>query len=189
MPGERITHPIHRYTWDGRNFQAGSALDVPSGLSLLEFTMADLNGDGVVRLLTFQRGGTLEVGSQTGKLIARYKVAEGARALANQVDPRILIEKDRDGEKPLVIVARVRKVESRLLPSWSEDKTGGLAVLKWEGTQFHEVLQTPITDGVLADYAVADLGDELGRRLLALIVRSGRLGWGRKSEIQAFRIR
>lgn len=189
MPGERITHPIHRYTWDGRNFQAGSALDVPSGLSLLEFTMADLNGDGVVRLLTFQRGGTLEVGSQTGKLIARYKVAEGARALANQVDPRILIEKDRDGEKPLVIVARVRKVESRLLPSWSEDKTGGLAVLKWEGTQFHEVLQTPITDGVLADYAVADLGGELGRRLLALIVRSGRLGWGTKSEIQAFRIR
>lgn len=189
MPGERTRQPIRRYTWDGRNFQVGPALDVASGFSLLEFTMADLNADGSVRLLTFKGGGTLEVGSKNGKLISSYKVAEEAIGPENRVDPRILIDKERDGEKPQVIVARDREIESRLPRWWGETKTAGLTVLKWDGTQFQEVRQASIADGVLADYAIADLGEGLGRCLLALIVRSGKLGWGTKSEIQAFRIR
>lgn len=189
MPGERTKQPIHRYAWDGQNLRAESVLEVPPGLSLLEFTMADLNGDGVVRLLTFQRGGTLEVGSQTGKLISSYKVTEGARGEANRADPRILIDKDPDGAKPQIIVARDREVERGLLPRWSDSQAAGLAVLRWDGTQFHEVRQANIADGAPADYAVADLREGLGRHLLALVVKSGRLGWGTKSEIHAFRIR
>lgn len=187
VPADRVAQPIHQYTWDGRNLHAGPVLDVPSGLSLLEFTMADLNGDGAIRLLTF-KGGTLEVGSQTGNLISSYKVGGAVGASKNRTDPRILVDKERDGERPQVIVARDQEAEGRLLSWWSENKLGSLRVLKWDGTQFHEVRQAPIADGVLVDYAVADLGEGLGRRLLALIVRSGRLGWNTKSEIHAFRI-
>ncbi|MBZ0170637.1 hypothetical protein MELA_01425 [Candidatus Methylomirabilis lanthanidiphila] len=188
-PGDRAAQPIHHHTWDGQNLHAGPALDVPSGFSLLELTIADLNGDGAMRLLTFRGGGTLEVGSQTGALISRYKVGEEATVSKNRVDPRILIDKERDEGKPQIIVARDREAEGRPMLWWSGSKTAGLTVLKWDGTQFHEVRQAPVADGVLADYAVADLGEGLGRRLLALIVKSGRLGWGTKSEIQAFRIR
>ncbi len=189
MPGDRTTKPIHQYTWDGRNLQVGPVLDVPSGLSLLEFTMADLNGDGVVRLLTFKGGATLEVGSQIGNLIGSYKVAEEAMAPKNRVDPRILIDKERDGARPHIILGREEEAEARLFGRWPGSKAISLLVLTWDGVGFHEVRQMPITDGALADYAVADLGEGLGRRLLALVVKSGKLGWSTKNEIQAFRFR
>jgi hypothetical protein len=186
VPGDRAAQPIHQYTWDGQNLHAGSVLDVPFGLSLLEFSMADLNGDGAIRLLTF-KGGTLEVGSQTGNLISSYKVGGAASAPKNRVDPRILFDKERDGERLQVIVAQDQEAERRPASWWSESKAGSLRVLKWDGTQFHEVRQAPIADGVLADYAVVDLGEGLGRRLLALVVKRGRLGLSTRSEIQAFR--
>lgn len=189
MPGDRTTKPIHQYTWDGRNLQVGPVLDVPSGLSLLEFTMADLNGDGVVRLLTFKGGATLEVGSQIGNLIGSYKVAEEAMAPKNRVDPRILIDKERDGARPHIILGREEEAEARLFGRWPGSKAISLLVLTWDGVGFHEVRQMPITDGALADYAVADLGEGLGRRLLALVVKRGRFGWGTKSEIQALQFR
>lgn len=186
VPADRAAQPIRQYTWDGQNLHAGPALDVPSGLSLLEFSMADLNGDGAIRLLTF-KGGTLEVGSQIGNLISSYKVGGAASAPKNRVEPRILFDKERDGERPQVIVARDQEAEGRLPGWWSESKAGILMVLKWDGIQFHEVRQAPISDGTLADYAIADLGEGLGRRLLALVVKRGRLGLSTRSEIQAFR--
>jgi hypothetical protein len=100
----------------------------------------------------------------------------------------MLIEKERDGERPQIIFGREQKTGAGLLGSWRASKTARLIVLKWEGTRFHEVREMPISDGALADYAVADLGEGLGRRLLALVVKSGRLGWGKKGEIQAFRL-
>ncbi|KAB2961023.1 MAG: hypothetical protein F9K13_02250 [Candidatus Methylomirabilis oxygeniifera] len=186
VPADRAAQPIHQYTWDGRNLQVGPALDVPSGLSLLEFTMADVNGDGAIRLLTF-KGGTLEVGSQTGTLLSSYKASSGASVPKNGVDPRIVIDKEREGERLQVIVAREQEAEGRMQSWWSGKRTHSLTVLKWDGTQFHEVRQAPIADGVLTDYAVADLGEGLGRRLLALVVKRGRLGLSTRSEIQAFR--
>ncbi|PWB80839.1 MAG: hypothetical protein C3F08_03350 [Candidatus Methylomirabilota bacterium] len=186
---DRAAPPIQQYTWDGRNLQAGPVLDVPSGLSLLEFTMADLNGDGVRRLLTF-KGGTLEVGSHSGNLISSYKVSGGTTTQKNRKDPRILVNGARDGERPqVIVVAREQEAEGRLLSWWDGQRAYSLVSLKWDGTQFHELWQVPIAEGVLTDYAIADLGDGLGLRLLAVVVRSGRLGWSTKSEIRAIRLR
>ncbi|MDE2180282.1 MAG: VCBS repeat-containing protein [candidate division NC10 bacterium] len=188
MPGDRTTKPIHQYTWDGRNFHAGSVLEVPAGLSLLEFMLADLGGDEAVRLITFKEGTTLEVRSRTGELIGAYKESGGVTTPTNRAGPRVLLEKGRDGEKPHIILAREQEAESRLLSWWSGSKATSLTALKWDGTRFHEVREMPLSDGALADYAVADLGEGLGHRLLALVVKSGRFGWGKKSEIQAFQL-
>lgn len=106
-----------------------------------------------------------------------------------RVSPRILIEKARDGERPQIILGREQETGVGLLRSWTGgSKAVSLTVLKWDGARFQEVREMPISDGALVDYAVADLGEGLGRRLLALVVKGGRLGWGKKSEIQAFRL-
>lgn len=188
VPGDRTTKPIRRYTWDGRNFHPGSTLEVPAGFLLLEFMMADLAEGGAMSLMTFKGGATLEVRSQTGDRIGAYEVTGEALAPQHRAGPRMLIEKGRDGERPQIILGREQKTGAGLLGSWTASKTARLIVLKWEGVRFHEVREIPITDGALADYAVADLGEGLGRRLLALVVKSGRLGWSKKSEIQAFRL-
>lgn len=189
MPGDRTTKPIHQYTWDGRNFHAGPALDVPTGLSLLEFMMADLSGDESVRLVTFKEGTTLQVRSRTGDLLSTYKESGGVTTPANRAGPRVLIDNEGDGARPHIILGREEEAEARLFGRWPGSKAISLLVLTWDGVGFHEVRQIPITDGALADYAVADLGEGLGRRLLALVVKSGRFGWGTKSEIRALQFR
>ncbi|MDD5560345.1 FG-GAP-like repeat-containing protein [Candidatus Methylomirabilis sp.] len=188
VPGDQTTKPIRQYTWDERNFHPGPALEVPAGFLLLEFMMADLAGDGAVRLVTFKGGTTLEVRSRTGDRIGTYEVSGEALAPQHRAGPRMLIEKERDGERPQVILGREQKTGAGLLGSWTASKTAHLIVLKWDGARFQEVREIPISDGALADYAIADLGEGLGRRLLALVVKSGKLGWGKKSEIQAFRL-
>ncbi len=188
VPGDQTAKPIHQYTWDGRNFHPGPALDVPAGVLLLEFMMADLGGDGAVRLATFKVGTTLEVRSQTGDPIGSYKVSEEAMTPKNRAGPRILIEKERVGERPQIILQREQEAGVRLPRWWTGSKAVSVIVLTWDGAQFHEVREIPVSDGALADYAVADLGEGLGRRLLTLVVKSGRLGLGKRSEIQAFRL-
>ena len=188
VPGDRATQPIRQYTWDGQSFHQGSAFDVPASLSLLEFMMADLGGDEAVRLVTFKEGTTLEVRSRTGDLLSTYKESGGVTTPTDRAGPRVLIENEGDGKRPHIILEREEEAEARLFGRWTGSKAVSLIVLTWDGARFHEVRQMPITDGALADYAVADLGEGLGRRLLALIVKRGRLGWGKRSEIQAFRL-
>ena len=188
VPGDQTAKPIHQYTWDGRNFHPGPALDVPAGLLLLEFMMADLAGDGTVRLVTFKGGTTLEVRSQTGDLIGSYKVSGEEMAPQNRAGHRILFEKERVGERPQIMLGREQEAGVWTRRYWTGSTAVSLTVLKWDGAKFHEVREMPISDGVLADYAVADLGEGLGRRLLALVVKSGRLGLGKSSEIQGFRL-
>jgi hypothetical protein len=187
-PGDQSTNAIRQYTWDGRDFQPGPALDIPAGLSLLECMVIDLDGDGAVRLVTLRGGTTLEVRSHTGEIIDTYQVGEEAMAPKDRPAPRILIGRERDGERPHIMLGRERGAGVELLRPWIGSKAASLTVLKWDGARFHEVREIPISDGALADYAVADLGEGLGRRLLALVVKSGRLRWGKKSEIQAFRL-
>lgn len=183
---EPIPPPIRQYVWDGQQFNAGPALDVPAGFLLPEFMIADLGGDGAVRLVTLKGGTILEVRTHAGELITTYQVSEAAMAVQDRRFARILIDKKRSGEGPYLVVGREREASAGLLRSWIGNKAVSLAVLKWDGTGFQEVREIPISEGTLADYAVADLGEGLGRRLLALIVKSGRLGLGKKSEIQAF---
>lgn len=188
IPGGRATKPIHQYTWDGRNFHAGSTLDGSAGLSLLEVMMADLSGDGIVRLVTFKGGTTLEVRSRTGESMGAYKASGGVATSPSRAGLRVLIEKNKDGTGSLLILGREEEAEARLFGRWTGSKAVNLIVLKWDGAGFHEVWQAPISDGTLADYAVVDLGEGLGRRLLALVVKRGRLGLGKKSEILALRL-
>ena len=188
MPGDRATKPIHQYTWDGRNFRAGPVLDVPADLALLDVMLADLGGDEAARLITFKEGATLEIRSRTGEPISTYN-GGGVTTLTHRAGSRVLIENEGDRARPHIILGREEEAEARLFGRWTGSKAVSVIVLTWDGARFHEVRQMPITDGTLADYAVADLGEGLGRRLLALVVKKGRFGWSTKSEVHAFRFR
>ncbi|MBI3780921.1 MAG: hypothetical protein HY278_07695 [candidate division NC10 bacterium] len=181
--------PIRHYTWDGRGFTPGQTLDAPGRLPLLGLSLADLSGDGGTRFLTLREGAVLEVRSQTGELVATYKDSGRLVASRSLANPRILIDTGKDGEQPQIILGREEERGVRMLRWLTRSKVASLTALRWDGTGFREVWQTPLSEGSLADYAVVDLGGELGRHLLLLVVRQGSLGFGGRSEIQAFRLR
>lgn len=187
--GGRTPGPIRHYAWDGRTYTPGQILDAPAGLPLLGLHLADLGGDGATRFLTLKEGAVLEVHSQSGELIATYK--DGGRLVASSslANPRILIETGKGGERPQIIVGREEKTGVRMLHWLTRSKAARLTALRWDGARFQEVWQTPPSEGSLADYAIVDLGGGLGRHLLLLVVREGRLIFGGTSEIQAFRLR
>jgi hypothetical protein len=188
-PANRTIGPIRHYVWDGRTFTPGQTFDAPAGLPLLGLNLADLGGDGGTRFLTLKEGTVLEVHSQAGERVAAYK--DSGRPVASRylVSPRILIESGRDGERPQIILGREEQTGNRLLRWVSKSRAAHLTALRWDGAGFQEVWQTPPSEGSLADYAAVDLGGQLGRHLLLLVVKEGRLGFGGRSEIQAFRLR
>ena len=189
-PGSgRAPGPIRHYTWDGRTYTPGQTLDAPPGLALLGLSVADLGGGDGTRFLTLKGGGVLEVHSPSGELIATHKDSGGLAVSKSGVPRRILIEGGRDGERPEIILGVEERTGFRMLRWLTRSKAARLTALRWTGARFEEVWQTPPSDGSLADYAVVDLGGELGRHLLLLMVSEGRLGFGARSEIQAFRLR
>jgi hypothetical protein len=187
--GGRTPGPIRHYAWDGRTYTPGQILDAPAGLPLLGLHLADLGGDGATRFLTLKEGAVLEVHSQSGELIATFK--DSGRLVASRpgTSSRILIESGRDGERPHIILGREEKTGVRMLHWLTRSKAARLTALRWDGARFQEAWQTPPSEGSLADYAIVDLGGGLGRHLLLLVVREGRLIFGGTSEIQAFRLR
>jgi len=188
-PAGRTNGPIHRYTWDGRTYARGQTLDAPAGISLLGLSLAVLGGDGGTRFLSVKEGTVLEVHSQGGELVATYKDSGRLVASRRGASPRILVESGGDQERPQIILGREQETGVRMLRWLTSAKATTLTALRWTGATFQEVWQTPPTEGKLADYAVVDLGGGLGRHLLLLVVREGRLGFGGKSEIQAFQLR
>ena len=187
-PANRTIGPIRHYTWDGRTFTPSQTFDAPAGLPLLGLNLADLGGDGGTRFLTLREGAGLEVRSQTGDLVATYKDSGRLVTSGDLRNPRILIETGKDGERPQIILGREEGRGVRMLRWLTRSKVASLTALRWDGAGFQQVWQTPFSEGSLADYAIADLGGELGRRLLLLVVRQGSLGFGGRSEIQAFRL-
>ena len=185
----RTPGPIRHYSWDGRTYTPGQTLDAPSGIPLLGLSLADLGGDGRTRFLMLGEGAVLEAHSQGGELVATYKDSGRLVAPRSLASPRILVEGGKDGERPQIILGKEEKTGARMLRWLTGGKEARLTALRWDGVRFQEVWQTPPSEGSLADYAVVDLGGGLGRHLLLLMVRSGRLGFGGRSEIQAFRLR
>lgn len=185
----RAPGPIRQYAWDGQTYAPGQPLDAPAGLSLLGLSLTDLGGEGGPRFLSLKEGAILEIHSQAGELVATYRDSGRLLAPRRGAGPRILVEGGREGERPHIILGREEETGTRMLRWLTRGKAASLTALRWDGAAFKEVWQTPPAEGSLADYALVDLGAGLGRHLLLLVVKEGRLGFGGRSEIQAFRLR
>lgn len=191
--GQEVPHegrpsgPIHQYTWDGRSYARGQTLDAPPGLALAGLQLADLGGGVGIRYLTLKEGGVLEVHSQAGKL-ASYADSGRLVSSGRGANPRILVEGGEDGARPEIILGREEASGPAMLRWITRRKAARLTAMRWNDARLEQVWQTPLFEGTLADYGVADLGGGLGRHLLLLLVREGRLGFGGRSEIQAIRL-
>jgi hypothetical protein len=191
--GQEVPHdgrpsgPIHQYTWDGRSYARGQTLDVPPGLALAGLQLADLGGGGGIRYLTLKEGGVLEVHSQDGKL-ASYADSGRLASSGRGASPRILVEGGEGGARPEIILGREEASGSATLGWITRRKAARLTAVRWNGARLEQVWQTPLFEGTLADYGVADLGGGIGRHLLLLVMKGGRLGFGGRSEIQAIRL-
>jgi hypothetical protein len=179
----RASAPIRQYTWDGRAFGPARTLDAPPALPLLGSSVAEN------RFLTLTAGGLLEVRSSTGELVSTYPDSGRLSASKNGVSRRILVEPGGEGERPAVILGLEEIAGNRMLRWLTGTRVSSLAALKWNGTRFEQVWSTPPAEGSLADYAILDLERGGGSYLLLLVVKEGRLGFGGRSEIQAFRLR
>jgi len=179
--------PIHHYTWDGRSYTRGQMLDAPTGLPLAGLQLADLGGGVGPWYLTLKEGGVLEVHSQAGKL-ASYADSGRLASSGRGASPRILVEGGEEGARPEIILGREEASGPAMLRWITRRKAARLTALRWNGARLEQVWQTPLFEGTLADYGVADLGGGLGRHLLLLVMKEGRLGFGGRSEIQAIRL-
>ncbi len=186
--GGRASGPIRQYTWDGRAFGPGRTLDAPAALPLLGSSVAGFGGVEDRRFLTLTEGGLLELRSSAGELVSTYADSGRLSASKNGVSRRILVEPGGDGERPEVILGLEEITGNRMLRWLTGTRMSSLAALRWNGTRFEQVWSTPPAQGTLADYAILDLERGGGRYLLLLVVREGRLGFGGRSEIQAFRL-
>jgi hypothetical protein len=187
-PSNRGPEPIRQIAWNGRAYVPGTAVAVPPGLSLLSVGLANL-GSGEPSILLVGKEGALEVHSLSGKLISRYRDRGRTASLQRRLGGRFCVVNPRNGGQPEIIVGLEEDVGSRLW-GWMSRKTEvRLAGLRWDGATLERAWQTPAaTEGRLADFGVADLGDGQGRHLLLLVVREGRLGFGGNSEILARRL-
>jgi len=183
----RPSGPIHRYTWDGRSYTRGQMLDAPTGLPLAGLQLADLGGGVGIGYLTLKEGGVLEVHSQAGKL-ASYADSGRLASSGRGASPRILVEGGEDGARPEIILGREEASGPAMLRWITRRKAARLTALRWNDARLEQVWQTPLFEGTLADYGIADLGGGLGRHLLLLVMKEGRLGFGGRSEIQAIRL-
>ena len=183
----RPSGPIHRYTWDGRSYTRGQMLDAPTGLPLAGLQLADLGGGVGIGYLMLKEGGVLEVHSQAGKL-ASYADSGRLASSGRGASPRILVEGGEDGARPEIILGREEASGPAMLRWITRRKAARLTALRWNDARLEQVWQTPLFEGTLADYGIADLGGGLGRHLLLLVMKEGRLGFGGRSEIQAIRL-
>lgn len=183
----RPSGPIHRYTWDGHSYTRGQLLDAPTGLPLAGLQLANLGGGVGIGYLTLKGGEVLEVHSQAGKL-ASYADSGRLASSGRGASPRILVEGGEDGARPEIILGREEASGPAMLRWITRRKAARLTALRWNDARLEQVWQTPLFEGTLADYGVADLGGGLGRHLLLLVMKEGRLGFGGRSEIQAIRL-
>lgn len=187
LQSARPSGPISRYTWDGRGYTRGQILDAPTGLHLVGSQLADLGGGAGIRFLTLTKGESLEVYSQSEKL-ASYADSGRLTASRHGGSPRILIERVGGGGRSEIILGEEEAIGSTMSRWITRRKVARLTALRWNGAGLERAWQTPPLEGTLVDYGVADLGRGLGRHLLLLVVKSSRLGFSARSEIQAFRL-
>ena len=164
---------IYRLRPNGDSLQEDSRLLLPESINLFDFSMADLNGDGVYEIIALTQQDELVVLSTGGSLLwksseyyggsTRYlgelDSSKGRLFQTNEivgkrifVPGRIIVSDTNNDNLPDVIVSRNISTASRILANYKNYSSSEIHALTWNGIGLTELWRTKKIDGYVPDY-------------------------------------
>ena len=172
--------------WTGRAYREGETLTLPDGVTIFDFTVADLTHDGRGQLLYRDPNNRLVLVNPDGRVLGRSQesfggvetyvvyhpmaVTQGQDLPARARIPARLSVADFNGDGAMDVVVPQNVPWTSRLERLKVYRFGQVHLLRWEGRQFSERWSIPRVDGIIADVAVARLlGPRGGAQVLLLI--------------------
>jgi hypothetical protein len=197
--GTPFDGPVRQYTWQGNRYIPGMVVPLPKQFSTIYgFTLADLDGDGVPKVLVLDQLDHLRVFDRGGQEIYRSSDRYGGSELALEYDPSRAGENPRSGitqnrtilqgrlyfqdiqgnGKKQVVLPRNTPSTGYVFQTRLYDK-GKVLGLSWDGLGMQSVWETREMPGYIADYALVDPDGSGNRKLILLVVQTNLLGMGK----------
>lgn len=171
---EGFSPGIYQLRITDNTLQKDEQLPVPDSVNLYDFSLADLDGDGKVEVITIDESDKLKVLTASGKQLwksdehyggsLRYVGGENSRAKSDRqiletrekdriyIHSRIIIEDINNDKLPDVIVNKNLSTASRVMKNLKNYPSGEIHGLSWNGIGLTELWRTRKIDGYVSSY-------------------------------------
>ncbi|MBI3398306.1 MAG: VCBS repeat-containing protein [Deltaproteobacteria bacterium] len=196
---------VQKLEWKDGRLQEALPLDIPKGLNLYNFEMADLDRNGTIDIVAFDERDYLHVynkdnngvwqeiwksGEFYGGTLNRLELGTSSTNIEAtdfiDIKPRIIYEDlYGDGIGEIIIGRNDPGLIGRYMKVVRSYDKSEMIDLTWEGYALEENWKTKKIEGYIADYAVADIDNDGQKELVIVIVMEGGIG---KSYIMAYKM-
>jgi hypothetical protein len=187
---------IRRLVWDGQQFQSGTRMRIPRGVSLYGLALIRLTGSPEPEIVAFTDDFRLNVWTARGKLLWTSSDPLGGSAITFEYHPIGAARRQAGGD---TLVPRIAGrivplpggtsgveilVYENILPALQQSRgllprlaatlfnRGRIHRLRWRDGAFVRVWQSGMTEGYIADFAYGDLdGDGLPEVVVGVVPR------------------
>ncbi|MEK7842106.1 MAG: hypothetical protein AAB197_05470, partial [Deltaproteobacteria bacterium] len=195
---------VQKLEWKDGKPQEVKIMDIPKGLNLYNFEMADMDRDGTVDIIALDERDYLHIynkdkdglwkelwksGEFYGGSLNRLEL--GASSIGHEAGDFIDIKArivyadlDGDGLGEIIISRNNPGVLGRYFKRTRSYDNGEIINLTWEGNSLEENWKTKKIDGYIADYVVNDIDNDGQKELVILVVLDGGTG---KSYVMAYK--
>ncbi|MEK7688871.1 MAG: VCBS repeat-containing protein [Deltaproteobacteria bacterium] len=195
---------VQKLEWKDGKPQEVKITDIPKGLNLYNFEMADLNRDGTVDVIALDERDYLRIynkdkdglwkelwksGEFYGGSLNRLEL--GASSIGHEAGDFIDIKArivyadlDGDGLSEIIISRNNPGALGRYFKRNMSYDNGEIINLTWEENSLEENWKTKKIDGYIADYVVNDIDNDGQKELVILVVLDGGTG---KSYVMAYK--
>ncbi len=173
-PGGAFQGPARPIVWQDGRYVEGPPLELPAGVNLYRFAVADVLTQGTPAVLAFDPKNFLEVVDGGGKVRYRSKEPFGGAEIALEVRPGPGLSGGFFTNPKVYLGGRIVPREARgqflvpknlLTSNWFLSGFGlydrsKLFGLRWNGEGLTTAWETKEVDGFIADYTVAPAGED-----------------------------
>ena len=189
MPG------IYRLEGKGGAVQEQEQLAVPDSVNLFDFSVADLDGDGLAEVIAIDQHDRLRVMRPSGKLLwksdeyyggtTRFIGGQEAMDIAGRsvalddlgriyVPSRVVIADVNGDGLPDVVLNKNLSTSSRIFKNMKSYPSGEIHALTWNGIGLTELWRTRKIDGYIADYQLRpDPAGATAELSVGVVLRAG----------------
>jgi len=177
---------IYKLAWQNGKYESVETLQVPDGINIYAFTLADVMNNGGELLVAFTQDDYLEIltksGSKEWKSDEHYggslKYLDTKSEPGDSEKERIFLPQrifvkdlDRDGKNE-VIVIKNHAAASRLFKRFRQYTSSEIVSLSWDGLGLALNWKTRKIHGYVSDMAIGDFDNDGQQELIASVVMS-----------------